>query len=106
MKSAKISDMVGGWFVGNFSPSIYSSSEFEACVKWYKKGDIEISHYQKTAIEITVVVSGIARMGELILEPGDIVLLEPGEVCDFEALKDTVLVAVKSPSLPSDKVIV
>ena len=104
MKRAKISDMVGGWFVGNFTPSIYFSSEFEACVKWYKKGETELSHYQKKAIEITVIISGIARMGDVIIEPGDIILLEPGEVCDFEALEDIILVAVKSPSLPSDKV--
>ena len=105
MKTQRLENMVGGWFVGNFTPAIYSSPDFEASVKFYKQGDVEPLHFQKTAIEITVVISGKIRMGSNVYESGDIVLLEPHEVCDFEALEDATLVAVKSPSLPSDKVL-
>jgi hypothetical protein len=106
MKSDKLSSMTGGWFVGNFLPTIHSTPDFEVCIKHYKKGDTEQSHFQKTALEITVVISGRVRMGENVFETDAIVLLDPGEVCDFEALEDSVVVAVKSPSLPSDKVVV
>lgn len=103
MKTARISDFVGGWFVGDFSPSILTTQEFEVCVKHYCSGDREPAHFQHIAVEITAIISGSARMGQHILEGGDVIRLEPGEVADFEALTDVVLVAVKSPSLPSDK---
>ena len=105
MQLAKLNEMVGGWFVGDFSPSVLRNSDFEACVKHYKMGDFEPAHYQKTASEITVVISGQARIGDQKLSAGDIILLEPFEVADFEALTDVVLVAVKTPSSPEDKVL-
>ena len=103
MKRDQLSRMVGGWFIGNFDPAILPNQNFEVCIKEYLKGDVELKHYQKVAIEITVVISGKVRMGEEILLKGDIIMLEPFEEFDFEALTDSVVVAVKSPSLPSDK---
>jgi hypothetical protein len=103
MRRDRLSRMIGGWFVGNFDPAILSNENFEVCVKEYLKGEIELTHYQKVAVEITVVISGEIRMGEEILLKGDIILLEPFEEYDFEAVTDAIVVAVKSPSLPSDK---
>lgn len=105
MKTAKLAEMTGGWFAGNFEPSILKSEHFEACVKHYPKGSKEPSHYQLTAFEVTVIVSGTARMGNLTLSAGDIILLEPFEIADFEALTDVSLVALKTPSIPADKVL-
>jgi hypothetical protein len=51
------------------------------------------------------VVSGYCRMGTNMLATGDILLLEPGEISDFEALEDSVVLGVKAPSLPKDKVL-
>ena len=54
-------------------------------------------------MEVTLIVSGQARMGNEMLNPDDIILIEPGEKYDFEALTDVVLVAIKTPSIPNDK---
>jgi translation initiation factor IF-1 len=105
MKLSKINEMTGGWFVGNFEPSILKTSQFEACVKQYSQGDREPSHFQKSAVEVTVIISGQARMGDVVLNPGDIILLEPYEIADFEALTEVTLVALKTPSIPEDKVL-
>ena len=105
MKLSKINQMTGGWFVGDFEPSILKTSQFEACVKYYSQGDREPSHFQKTAVEITVMINGQARMGQVVLNPGDIILLEPYEIADFEALTEVTLVALKTPSIPEDKVL-
>jgi translation initiation factor IF-1 len=103
MRRDRLSRMIGGWFVGNFDPAILSNENFEVGVKEYLKGEVELTHYQKVAVEITVVISGKIRMGEEILLKGDIILLEPFEEYDFEAVTDAIVVAVKCPSLPSDK---
>jgi mannose-6-phosphate isomerase-like protein (cupin superfamily) len=103
MRRIRLEDTTGGWFTGNFTPSILKSENFEVCVKRYKSGEREPRHYQLLASEITVIISGTARMGSELLGENDVILLEPLEEYDFEALTDVVLVAVKSPSLPDDK---
>jgi len=103
MKVQTLNEMFGGWFVGNFEPSILKTEAFEACVKRYTKGEREPRHYQLISVEITVIISGRARLGTQVFETNDVILIEPGEEADFEALEDTVLLAVKTPSIPKDK---
>jgi hypothetical protein len=100
---ARVEDFKDGWFVGNFSPSILQTGDFEVCLKSFHSGDKEPSHYQKFATEVTVVVSGSCRMGSVHLSAGDILVLDAGEISDFEAIDDCVIVCVKAPSLPDDK---
>jgi mannose-6-phosphate isomerase-like protein (cupin superfamily) len=106
MRIDKLSDMIGGWFVGDFSPSAHRTKDFEVAIKRVAKGVTEAAHFQRIATEITVVAEGTARMGEIILFPGDIITIFKGERADFEALTDVVLVALKFPSVPQDKVVV
>lgn len=103
MRTFRLENFWGGWFVGNFEPSIINSPGFEVCVKRFSAGDTEPLHYQMVAWEITAVISGSCVIGDRELGPDDIILIEPGESADFRALTDCVVVAVKSPSVPCDK---
>ena len=47
MKVAKLDDMIKGWFVGNFEPTLLKTNDVEVAVKRYKKGDYEDRHYHK-----------------------------------------------------------
>jgi hypothetical protein len=42
-------------------------------------------------------------MGSVHLSAGDILVLDAGEISDFEAIDDCVIVGIKSPSVPDDK---
>lgn len=106
MKLERLENFPGGWFIGAFSPTLLSTSDFEVCLKSFKAGDFEPKHYQKVATEFTVVVSGLCRMGEFNLSAGDILVLEPGEASDFEAIEDCLVLGIKTPSTPKDKVVV
>lgn len=99
----RLDDFVGGWFVGDFTPSLFANSHVEVCVKYFKEGASEAAHYQLTATEWTVIISGECIVGDTKLGPGDIIEIPPLEVAGFQALTDVVLVAVKTPSIPSDK---
>lgn len=103
MKTARIDDMVKGWFVGNFESTIIKTSDVEVAVKEYKKGDYEEAHYHKIAAELTVVVYGKVRMGKGVYGKGEIIIMEPGDVTDFEALEDTICTVVKYPGASNDK---
>jgi hypothetical protein len=103
MKVDQLSNMVKGWFVGDFSPTVAQTQDVEVAVKHYKAGDYEATHYHKVATEITVIVSGQVRMAGREFGPGDIVTLNPYEATDFLALTDAVNVVVKLPGAPNDK---
>lgn len=103
MKTAHLDEMIKGWFVGSFSPTALQSDACEVAVKRYKAGDYEASHFHKVATEVTLIVEGKVRMAGKEWGAGDIVVLEPGDVTDFEALTDAVNVVVKTPCVPNDK---
>jgi hypothetical protein len=100
-----LSRYTGGWFVGDFEPCLTRSPDVEVSIKSFGQGEVEPLHHQSIAIEITAVISGTCRIGSEVLNAGDLVLIPAMESADFEALTDVTLVAIKMPSLPSDKVL-
>lgn len=105
MKVANLETMKGGWFVGNFEPTVIKTNQVEAAVKRYHKGDYEQAHYHKIATELTVVIYGKVRMFSKEFSQGDIIIVEPGDVTDFKALEDTVCTVIKYPGAENDKYI-
>ena len=104
MKIHNLSEMLNGWFVGPFHPCVINTDVCEVAVKNYKKGHIEKSHFHKIATEVTVVISGTIKMNGIVYAEGSIILMEPGEKTDFEALSDSTNVVFKMPgALTNDK---
>jgi len=103
MKVFKLNEMTNGWFVGNFEPSVLKTEAAEVAVKHYAAGAVEGRHVHKVAPEVTLILSGEARMNGTVYRGGEIVLIEPGESTDFEALTDVTTVVVKVPSVAGDK---
>jgi quercetin dioxygenase-like cupin family protein len=105
MEKTKLENFTNGWLIGDFEPSIFKNPNFEVCVKNFNKGEVEASHFQRVATEITVVLSGEVRMGSINLLEDDVLIIYKDEVCDFEALTDCKVMGIKFPSLPGDKVL-
>lgn len=104
MRTAKLADMLKGWFVGNFEPTLYKTNAVEVAVKFYNKNDREESHYHKIATEITVITQGRVNMNGIEYKKGDIIVMEPSESTDFECLENgTQTVVVKIPGVNNDK---
>jgi len=103
MKIYNLNDMVNGWFVGPFEPSVINTNVCEVAIKNYKNGHIEKNHFHKIAAEITVVISGTIKMNGTIYPEGSIIFMEPGEETDFEALSDAINVVFKIPGEKNDK---
>ena len=107
MKTNNLQNMIKGWFIGNFEPSLLKTNACEVAVKEYKKGDYEGKHYHKIATEFTVIISGRVKMNGIEYKEGDIIVMEPNEATDFECLEDgTKNVVVKIPGANNDKYIV
>jgi quercetin dioxygenase-like cupin family protein len=106
MRSAHLDEMFKGWFVGNFTPTALATEACEVAVKTYKAGERESAHFHKIATEVTLILSGKVRMRGKEWVSGDIIVLSPGDVTDFEALTDAVNVVVKTPGATNDKYLV
>ena len=105
MNKAKLDDMIGGWFIGNFEPSLLKTNDVEVAVKNYKSGDAEDEHYHKVATEYTVILKGKVKMMGVEYSEGEILTIFPNESTDFLALTDVTTVVVKVPGASNDKYI-
>lgn len=103
MRTGKLENMVKGWFVGNFNPTLIATNDVEVAIKNYKAGAHEASHHHKIATELTAVISGEIEMNGIRYFAGDIVVVDPGESATFRAITDTVNVVVKHPGASNDK---
>jgi len=103
MTHTRLADMVGGWFVGDFSPATLRTAACEVALKSYKAGATEAAHVHRIATEVTLIASGRARMCGREFVAGDIITLAPGDVTGFVAIEDTTTVVVKMPSVAGDK---
>lgn len=103
MRSAKLQDMVGGWFIGGFAPTALNTMSCEVAIKRYAAGATEDLHFHKIATEVTAVVEGRLEMAGGQWGPGDVIVMEPGEATAFLAITYVVTVVVKVPGELDDK---
>jgi len=103
VKTFRLEDMTKGWFVGDFDPVVLRTKDAEVALKNYEAGATEARHMHKVAPEVTLIAKGRVRMNQVEYSEGDIILIDPGEATDFEALTDVTTVVVKVPSVAGDK---
>lgn len=96
--------MRGGWYIGDFTPSVFRTKEFEVCVKHHPKDEDWPDHYHAEAIEINYLISGMMQVNDMYIGPGAIFVFEPFEVARPRFISDCVVVVVKVPSIPGDKI--
>lgn len=104
MKRYTLDSFTKGWVVGDFTPSLFINPHVEVAVKKFSKGQIEASHKQLIATEITIVVSGQILLGNQVFVEDDVIEIPSQEFAGFEALSDCALVCIKFPSLSNDKI--
>ena len=103
MKVIPLSDFTGGWYIGNFDPSLLKTYAFEASVKVHKKGENWPVHYHKIATEYNVIIAGRMTIQNRELNAGDIFIIEPFEVADPIFHEDTIISCIKVPGAKQDK---
>ena len=62
MEVKRIEDMMGGWFIGDFTPSVFKTKDFEVGYKFHLKDEKWDIHYHKQATEITYLIRGKMRI--------------------------------------------
>lgn len=104
-KVYKMKDMFRGWYVGNFEPSAYKTTDFEAGYLLHKKGEQWDVHYHKFMTEVNFLVKGKMILNDIELTEGDIFLIDKKEIACPIFLEDCYIFVLKIPSVPGDKII-
>jgi quercetin dioxygenase-like cupin family protein len=99
----KLNEMKGGWFIGNFDPSLLKTDKFEVAVHSYKQGQKWPKHFHKVSTEYNCLISGSMNVCGKELKAGDLFVILPYEVAEPEFLEDCTVVIIKTPSIPGDK---
>lgn len=99
----RIEDFKGGWFIGDFEPSLLDTRDFEVSIKTHPKGEDWPKHYHAVATEYNAVVSGVVEIDGVKYTKGDIFVVDPMTVMDPDFQEDCVIVCVKVPSVKGDK---
>ena len=106
MRIGKMKDMKRGWCIGNFSPSILTTKDFEVGILHHPKGEKWSAHYHKIATEYNILISGKMRVCDQELTAGDWFIIEPMEIADPIFYEDCQIVCIKIPSNTNDKYLV
>lgn len=62
MRISHLDDMKGGWFIGDFEPNCLRTEGFEVAIKHYRVGDTEPAHFHRLPTEVTLLLSGKAKL--------------------------------------------
>ena len=106
MIKSNIEKFTKGWFIGDFSPTLLQTNDFEIAIKSYNINDYEPAHFHKIAIEYTVIIDGEVLMNGVKYSKGDIIIIESGDITDFRSLTNSTTLVIKTPSIKGDKYIV
>lgn len=98
-----ITDFIGGWFIGDFEPSILKTKDFEVSIKTHLQDEQWPHHYHKEATEFNYVFSGKVKIEDVVYEAGDIFVIYPEYIVRPEFLEDCTILCVKTPSKIGDK---
>lgn len=97
------SDFVRGWIIGNFSPSIFRTEDFEVGILQHKKDEIWPVHYHLLATEYNYLIKGKMTINNNIIYEGDFFIIDKEEISEAKFLEDCTVLVIKVPSEPGDK---
>ena len=106
MRNDKLENYIKGWVVGDFEPSILRHKDLEVGIAYHTKNEPTQKHFHTSSDEYNVIASGKMNVNGKVMTKGSIFVYERNEVSDCEFLEDTILVIIRIPSAPNDKVII
>ena len=93
-----------GWYIGDFDSAVYRTKDFEVN---YQENEARVAptHKHEKVTEIFLIIKGQMKINDELFGPGEICILEPGDINKIEYLEYTTTVTVKTPAIPTDKII-
>jgi dTDP-glucose pyrophosphorylase len=101
-----IDNYVRGWLIGDFTPSILRTSEYEVGFSRHKGGEHWGFHYHHELDEYNILISGKMMINNQIIHAGEYFMIPKDVIACPKFLEDCTILCLKSPSKPKDKIII
>lgn len=101
-----VESFVRGWFVGNFEPTLFRTTEFEVGINKHKKGKFCAYHYHKITPEYNILLEGSVTINDKIIQRGEIFTIPIMQISCPIFHEDCKILCIKIGSEPSDKYII
>ena len=103
-------DASRGWFIGSYVPENQAKTDqLEIIYKSHQPGDTVAYHKHEQKIEVMIIIEGKIKCtieGQTFnMNTGDFYFLEKGVASSLQVLEPTRLLAIHSPCVPSDKIL-
>lgn len=101
-----------GWFIGSFFDDDYpcKTNNIEVLYKEHKAGHKCEEHYHSKKVELLIILEGKANYKvngkDNILNKGDFIFIDVNNLISGEFLEDSKILAIHSPSIPNDKIVI
>jgi hypothetical protein len=93
-----------GWFIGKFPEAAIYNEDFELCYTSWPIGPIP-AHYHTSSTEAILIISGKCLIDNNIIGPGEMFILNPGDINNSNFLEPSVVLGIKFPAGANDKVL-
>ena len=103
IKQNKLENMTRGWLIGDFSPSILKTNDFEIGYLKHPKDQVWPAHVHKEANEYNILIKGKLIINNETIEQGEIFIIPKNMLTSAKFLEDCEILCIKVPSLPKDK---
>ena len=97
------SNFTRGWFLGNFEPSLYKTSDFEVGLLIHHADEKWDYHYHKEAEETNVLLKGKMKINEQLIEAGAVFQFPKNQIACPIFLEDCHILCIKEPCVIGDK---
>ena len=97
-------DFIRGWMIGDFEPNIKRTTAYEVGVLTFARGHHISFHYHKHLKEVNFLVKGSLLLSERLICAGDYFVFEKNAIACPKAVEDCIIVCIKTPSVPTDKI--
>jgi dTDP-glucose pyrophosphorylase len=96
-------DFVRGWFMGDFTPSICKTKEFEIGYLHHKKNERWDYHYHKESTEYNILIKGEMLINNIIMKENDLFVIQKNQIACPQFLQDCRVLCIKIPHVKNDK---
>jgi len=103
VKKNHLDNMVRGWCIGNFTPSIFKTDLFEVGYLKHPKDQIWPAHVHKISDEYNILIKGKMTINNETINQGEIFIIPKNMLTTAKFLEDCEVLCIKVPSLPKDK---
>jgi quercetin dioxygenase-like cupin family protein len=91
---SRIENFSEGWIIGDFSPSILRTRNFEVGLLLCKKGKEWPSRFHTESSKYILLIEGLMVINDQLIHPGDLFVLSPHEPTRPEFLENSRILVV------------